>query len=102
MTKKLTTRYQYIDLEGNIDQLILDLQKAKAEGWERVEHSHGDNRWCQHTDSYQNYLTKQELETNQEYLERTVQEAEFNRRQSEHDAREYKRLKAKFGEAPLL
>ena len=102
MTKKLVTRYQQIDLEDNIEQVVFKLQKAKAEGWEAVEHSHGDNRWYSDSDSYQNYLTKQELETNQEYLERTVQEAEFNRRQSEHDAREYKRLKAKFGEAPLL
>jgi hypothetical protein len=93
MTKKLVTRYQYIDLENNIEQVIFDLQKAKAYGWEAVEHSRGDDYY---SDSYSNYLTKQELETDQEYAKRTAQEKLQRQNQAEHDTREYKRLKAQF------
>lgn len=100
MTKKLVTRYQQIDLEDNIEQLVFKLQKAKAEGWEAVEHSHGDNRW--YSDSYQNYLTKQELETDEEYVKRTAKEKLQRQDQAERDARDYKRLKAQFEKAPLL
>ena len=96
MTKKLVTRYQYIDLEDNIEQVIFNLQKAKAEGWEAVELGQGDHSWW--SNSNQNWLIKQELETDQEYAKRTAEEKLRLQNQAERDARDYKRLKAQFGE----
>jgi len=98
MTKKLVTRYQWIDLEDNIGEVINKLQKALEEGWEAVEHSTGDSAW---DPNESNYLIKQELETNEEYIERTNKEKCQAEIQAEGDRREYERLKKKF-EQPLL
>jgi len=94
MTKKLVTRYQYIDLDDNIDELIIKLQKAKAEGWEANELcANPEEDW---SDTRHNYLTKRELETDKEYAQRLDKEEIQRQSQAESDAREYKRLKAKF------
>jgi hypothetical protein len=99
MTKKLVTRYQYIDLDDNIDELIIKLQKAKAEGWEANELYVDPENW---SDTRHNYLTKQELETDKEYAQRLDKEEIQRQSEAERDAREYKRLKAKFEIASLL
>lgn len=93
MTKKLVIRYQSVDLEGKIDNLIIYLQKARAEGWEAVEFCPRREAW---SDASYNHLTKQELETDKEYAERIAVEEIQRQSQAERDAREYKRLKAKF------
>jgi hypothetical protein len=93
MAKKLVTRYKYIDLDDNIDELIIKLQKAKAEGWEANELCVDPEDW---SDTRRNYLTKQELETNEEYAQRLDKEEIQRQSQAEWDAKEYTRLKAKF------
>ena len=99
MSKKLVTRYQYIDLEDSLDELIVKLQKAREKGWQA-------NELCPDPDpdspcsERSNYLTKQELETDEEYAKRTAAEKEQRQRQNERDAREYTRLQAKFEKAP--
>jgi hypothetical protein len=93
MTKKLITRYKYVDLDDHIDELIIKLQKAKAEGWETNELCVDPEDW---SDTRHNYLTKHELETDEEYAQRLDKEEIQRQSQAESDAREYERLKAKF------
>jgi hypothetical protein len=93
MAKKLVTRYQYVDLDDNIDELIIKLQKAKAEGWEANELCAGPDDW---SDIRSNYLIKKELETDKEYATRIAKEKQRQKSQAEWDAKEYTRLKAKF------
>lgn len=92
-SKKLVTRYKYINLDNSIDELLIKLQKAKAEGWEANELCAGPDEY---SDIKSNYLIKQELETDKEYATRIAIEKQQEQQTFERERREFERLSKKF------
>jgi hypothetical protein len=86
---------QIIDLDGDIDSAISQLQSYKEKGWDRVR--------CT-TISYQYdagkypviLVYRNRMETDEEYEKRIAKEKQLKIKQQELDLKEYSRLKKLF------
>ena len=85
MTKKQIKQIEYCFLEGNIDNMISQLQDWKNEGWEGVD------------DAIYIGLYKHRLETDREYNQRMSNEKLMEERAEAQRRKQYEELREEFG-----
>ena len=90
MTKKQIKQIEYCFLEGNIDNMISQLQDWKNEGWEGLEVDYFYENTSYH-------LHKDRLETDEEYNLRMFQEQRAKERAEAQRRKQYEQLKREFG-----
>ena len=85
MTKKQIKQIEYCFLEGNIDDMISQLQDWKNEGWEGVD------------DAIYIELYKHRLETDREYNHRMSNEKLMKELAEAQRRKQYEKLREEFG-----